>query len=343
LKNLVEKADWHEPYIHKAHKLYQDGDIEGALIHYFFSAELGYETAQTNAAWILDKNRISNVSLSSIFKGDPGLKISAVSERHALAFPLWNRASNQGNVDARVKLGDYYFYSYLTPENRTAHSRLSKAAAYYRVAAENERSALAMWNIAWMYEKGLGLERDFHLAKRMYDLCLSTNSGGYLPVKLALWKLYLKWIWLWITRQTGDMVDPFSDVEAISKTKKGSRAAHTSSGDELPVDEMEMFEGEEGGITENTLILGLLALGLVLGYWRYQLTFHDQRPPPIPSNSDNGEQEPLLEAEELEDIDALLNSVGSTTDLLRQRNNVVPQQTQAQKKNESSASAEDTF
>jgi hypothetical protein len=30
------------------------GDIEASFIHYMFSAELGFEVAQLNAAWLLD-------------------------------------------------------------------------------------------------------------------------------------------------------------------------------------------------------------------------------------------------------------------------------------------------
>lgn len=56
-------------------------------------------------------------------------------------------------------------------------------------------SALAMWNLGWMYENGKGVPRDFHLAKRHYDLALETNSEAYMPVTLALMKLYVKSLW----------------------------------------------------------------------------------------------------------------------------------------------------
>jgi SEL1 protein len=72
-------------------------------------------------------------------------------------------------------------------------------------------SALAMWNLGWMYENGVGVpqvrcqecmhfhplisSQDFHLAKRHYDLALETNSEAYLPVTLSLGKLYLRSFW----------------------------------------------------------------------------------------------------------------------------------------------------
>lgn len=52
-----------------------------------------------------------------------------------------------------------------------------------------------MWNLGWMYENGKGVPRDFHLAKRHYDLALETNSEAYMPVTLALMKLYVKSLW----------------------------------------------------------------------------------------------------------------------------------------------------
>ena len=38
-----------------AHSSYRDGNIEGALMKYTLLAELGYEVAQSNVAYILDQ------------------------------------------------------------------------------------------------------------------------------------------------------------------------------------------------------------------------------------------------------------------------------------------------
>ncbi len=38
-----------------AHAMYKDGNIEGALLKYTLLAELGYEVAQSNVAYILDQ------------------------------------------------------------------------------------------------------------------------------------------------------------------------------------------------------------------------------------------------------------------------------------------------
>ena len=38
-----------------AHAMYKEGNIGGALLKYAFLAELGYEVAQSNVAYILDQ------------------------------------------------------------------------------------------------------------------------------------------------------------------------------------------------------------------------------------------------------------------------------------------------
>lgn len=108
-----------------------------------------------------------------------------------LALTQWTRAAGQRNIDALVKVGDYYYHGLGVPEEPESVRR-EKAARYYQSAADTQLSALAMWNLGWMYENGIGVPQDFHLAKRHYDLALTTNSEAYLPVLLSLMKLYLR-------------------------------------------------------------------------------------------------------------------------------------------------------
>ena len=44
--------------------------------------------------------------------------------------------------------------------------------------------------VAHMYAHGLGLSRDFHLAKRHYDMAAESATEAYAPVKLAMLELY---------------------------------------------------------------------------------------------------------------------------------------------------------
>ena len=58
-----------------------------------------------------------------------------------------------GYVEARVKMGDYYYYGYGTEVNYEA------SASHYRIASDKQASPQAMFNLGYMYEQGLGLEK----------------------------------------------------------------------------------------------------------------------------------------------------------------------------------------
>lgn len=68
----------------------------------------------------------------------------------------------------------------------------SVAFNYYQAAAENEKSSLALWNLGFMYEYGIGVKKDLYLAKRYYDRSLELNKDAAFPIKLALSKLHFK-------------------------------------------------------------------------------------------------------------------------------------------------------
>ncbi|KAL0094924.1 hypothetical protein J3Q64DRAFT_1716540 [Phycomyces blakesleeanus] len=187
-KSIAERGDWLNPTVETAYKLYTKGDREGALIYYMLAAEKGYEVAQSNVAYLLDTDKqLLKLSMLGIMEAPPRNK-----EEEELALIYWSRSANQNNVDSRVKMGDYYYRGIGT------HVDYEKAAACYRVAAEIEFSPLAMWNLGWMYENGIGVSKDFHLAKRSYDNALNANPDAYLPVKLSLVKLYVRYYWEWL-------------------------------------------------------------------------------------------------------------------------------------------------
>lgn len=129
------------------------------------------------------------------------------------ALMYWTRSAAQGDVDAMVKLGDFHYHGWGIDE--PAKLRHEKAAGYYQAAIDSH-SAIAMWNVGWMYENGIGVPQvsfiagplhstmlltllcylqDFHLAKRYYDLALEHNRGSYFPVVLSLLKLHLRSLW----------------------------------------------------------------------------------------------------------------------------------------------------
>ena len=63
-KSVAERGRWSE-MIMDAHRLYKDGLTDAAVIKYMFLADLGYEVAQSNVAFMLDRGQ--SLLLSSLF------------------------------------------------------------------------------------------------------------------------------------------------------------------------------------------------------------------------------------------------------------------------------------
>jgi len=53
-------------------------------------------------------------------------------------------------------VGDYYYRGLGVPADEE-NVRYEKAARYYRSASDTQMSAMAMWNLGWMYENGVGV------------------------------------------------------------------------------------------------------------------------------------------------------------------------------------------
>lgn len=157
------------------------------MLKWWIAAERGSEIAQNNLAYVLDQDK-SVLRLTRFSPNTPS------NETARLALTQWTRAAAQRNTDALVKVADYYYHGLGVWEN-TESTRFEKAAKYYQAAADTQQSALAMWNLGWMYENGIGVAQDFHLAKRHYDMALETNSEAAFPVYLSLIKLYSRSIW----------------------------------------------------------------------------------------------------------------------------------------------------
>ena len=92
-KNVAERGPWSQMF-HEAFRLYRQGKTEEALKLYLYLAELGYEVAQSNVAYILDQ--LSNVHRSK-------------EEQYRKAFLYWHRAAIQGYQYAHIKLGDNHY------------------------------------------------------------------------------------------------------------------------------------------------------------------------------------------------------------------------------------------
>ncbi|KAN0081237.1 hypothetical protein V8E55_008861 [Tylopilus felleus] len=189
-KLVAERGLWDEDLVDEAEFAWNGGTTRGkemAILKWWIAAERGSEVAQNNLAYVLDQDR-------SILRMTRFAPTEASNDTARLALTQWTRSAAQRNIDSLVKVGDYYYHGLGVPDEPES-VRWEKAAKYYQSAADTQVSALAMWNLGWMYEHGKGVPQDFHLAKRHYDQALETNSEAYLPVLLSLIQLYAKSIW----------------------------------------------------------------------------------------------------------------------------------------------------
>lgn len=177
-KTFIEEDETKvSPHLRTAYAELLKGNSEVALYAYALAAEQGIETAQVSAAYLL-------YQLPYNFEEPP----RTLRERRMMAVAYYIRAFKQDNVDAGVVAGDIY---YLMGDYISALRMYQSASSKF--------SPQAIWDLGYMYEHGLGIEKDFHLAKRYYDQVLEHNSKLYFAVKLSVWKLQLKSFLAWIT------------------------------------------------------------------------------------------------------------------------------------------------
>ncbi|KAF7634675.1 hypothetical protein Mgra_00005923 [Meloidogyne graminicola] len=176
-KNVAERGRWTERFM-DAYIKFQSNSIDEAAFRYLFLAELGYEAAQTNFAYLID-------SQDGTGKNEKFVLFSK-EEAYRRAYINWQRAANQDYPIARVKLGDYKYYGL------GSETDLQEAAEHYKIAAQTHQNAQAMFNLGYMHENGLGVTKDLFLAKRYYDLAAETSTEAVWPVTLALIKLKIE-------------------------------------------------------------------------------------------------------------------------------------------------------
>ena len=78
-----------------AWKQYNAGDYESSLRNYLASAETGSEVGQVNAAFLLEQGHCL------------GMTVTACTQA---SIRLWRAAARQGNLEACLRVGDFYYY-----------------------------------------------------------------------------------------------------------------------------------------------------------------------------------------------------------------------------------------
>jgi SEL1 protein len=242
-KLVVEKAEDLHSSFGQANDAYDDGDLDTALLLYMQAAEQGYESAQANVAYLLDQPRTLSplANLLPIFKRKP----SDVLGDAALALIYWTRSAKQQNIDSLVKMGDYYLFGLGTSDSLPDEK---KAASCYQAAADTLQSAQAMWNLGWMHENGVGIEQDFHLAKRYYDQSGDTNLEAYAPVAVALLKLRVRSWWNWVSG---------GSVKGIGEEKERKRYTFNEWIMNFLAADMEAYEAELAGGGDDEGLVGM--------------------------------------------------------------------------------------
>ncbi|EDO17068.1 hypothetical protein Kpol_530p38 [Vanderwaltozyma polyspora DSM 70294] len=178
-KLFVESNDWlMAPRLRDTYARLLLGDTESALWGYAVAAEQGYESAQVSAAYIMYKQ-------PNLY----GKSTELLATRKRLAVTYYARAFRQLNIDAGVIAGNLYFEMGDYPRALTSYQ---SAALKY--------SPMALWNLGYMYENALGVEKDYHLAKRFYDEALTFDPNILWGVKFSLLQLQIKSWYYWLIR-----------------------------------------------------------------------------------------------------------------------------------------------
>lgn len=179
------------------------GDVILALLRYLWLAELGYELAQYNAAYIIQTYQ-AEVEAAGVFVG---------AKPSEVALLLMQRSADQEHVDSIVQVADVLFDGEHAEEDHTEAFRL------YRVAGM-AGSARALFNIGWAHQSGDGLPLDLAIAKRYYDMALATESEAWAPVSIAKSALKMQTA---VFEWTG--LDLLQAVRAVFAQEEGDVAA----------------------------------------------------------------------------------------------------------------------
>eukprot|EP01130_Rhizamoeba_saxonica_P001338 TRINITY_DN11203_c0_g1_i1.p1 TRINITY_DN11203_c0_g1~~TRINITY_DN11203_c0_g1_i1.p1 ORF type:complete len:792 (-),score=214.80 TRINITY_DN11203_c0_g1_i1:59-2434(-) len=159
----------------EAYRYYIDGHYERALIIYELAGAMGNELSVSNAGWMYENG--IGIDLYGSHK-------LSEEEIKAKSKNLYRLAAELDSANAHLKMGDFVF----------EEGDYNFAAEYYKIA-NARKDAEATFNLGYMHHFGIGLEKDYHLAKRYYDSAMEMDPNAYYPSLLALGSLIVESNW----------------------------------------------------------------------------------------------------------------------------------------------------
>lgn len=199
------------PHLKFAFIQLRNGNFKNALLSYLMAAEQGFIEAQMSAAYILFQRQSLLPSHQKSFSIE---RIEA-----ALKYYAW---ASEIHREACALLGDVYLNgvkeSTLTPDYGKAFQYFSRATRM--------GSAYGAYNLAYMYEHGLGTvdsRQDLYMAKRYYDTCLKLRDKEKLkfnkfPVNFAFLRLRLK-LFFYGNSKNKDEEEGFSFLDTLKNSR----------------------------------------------------------------------------------------------------------------------------
>lgn len=206
LKSVAEQGEVSEA-LATGYKSFNNRHFDKAMVWYSRAALAGFELAQINLAWLLAQKKRTKITAK--WKKDD-------FEREALKFH--HLAALQGNVASLLETGDSFYYGKGVEQN------IHKSLEVYMQAGKSNHPQ-ALFNLGIMYEHAIGVDKDFHMAKRYYDMSAHASEEAAVPVKLALAKL---WIHMNIVPYFGNWTGIFGQKGALEVAEVPLRAKYAS-------------------------------------------------------------------------------------------------------------------
>jgi TPR repeat protein len=214
-KKVAEQSEEGLELLATAATAFLNGDREHALKLYLIAAEMGYEVAESNAAWLLARPGFSQWLF---YENQSNVSVETRMYRRLVL-----RGVAQESADASVRYGDLLFYE----------GKHALAMIQYERADEmsNGKHARALFSIGYMHEHGLGMTtRSLEKASLYYELVRSTEPSLYYVMTLLKCKLSMQ-----------------MRLEALVSAVRGTLTQRPTYDFERPEVSTESVEKENGG------------------------------------------------------------------------------------------------